>query len=108
MVAWVIGGSVLCVALAAGAVARRRAKRASHPTSSEFGPIRPAVRLLTSDEDLRAAIERAVAYERVTADRTTARIDRYYRIVDEQPERVRARAELLDFDSSAGPITAER
>lgn len=113
--------------LVGGALALRRRRRARRraPADNDFSPIRSAVRVLATDDDLREAIERAVAYERVTASRSTARIDRYYRIVDEHSapeeaeptevevdpagaEPVQARAELLGFETSSGTVRARR
>lgn len=58
-----------------GVVAHRHATVTT--PQPELGPISTAVRVLRTEDDLRDAIERAVASERVTADRASARIDRY-------------------------------
>ncbi len=107
MLPWVIAVVVLCPLLAAGVTLRRRHTRRARPRAEEFGPIPSCVRLLTSDEDLRDAVERAVAHERVVAQRSTARIDRYHRIVD-RPVPIVAGGELLEFEASSGSRPAGR
>lgn len=105
MVALLVGVVVVSPLLLVGAVLLARRTRAPKRTFEELGPIRPAVRLLTNDDELRDAIDRAVAYEQVTARRTSARIDRYHRIVDEQ---LQPTAQILDFESSAGQLVFGR
>jgi hypothetical protein len=88
-------------------VLRRRRPRTPH--STDFGPVRPAVRLLTTDEELRAAVDRAVAGERAAAARYSQRIDRYSRLASIRPserEGVTGDATIIAMESSIGSIEA--
>lgn len=104
---WMIGVLALCTLLGAFLVLRLRRARRRRPGATELGPLPSCVRLLTTEDDLRDAVERAVAHERLIAQRTTARIDRYHRIVDEPSEPVTG-GELLELDSSSGSLLTGR
>ena len=87
--------------VATAVVLHRRGRRRREVGVSELGPIRSAVRLLTTDEDLREAVERALLYERRNADQTKARMDRYSRIAAEQlPFEVTGEASISGFEAS--------
>ena len=98
----VMSGATLLTGLVATAVVlHRRGHRRREVGVSELGPIRSAVRLLTTDEDLREAVERALLYERRNADQTKARMDRYSRIAAEQlPFEVSGDASITSFEAS--------
>jgi len=88
MIAAVAFTVLLAAALATGTAAwwlRRPAK--SEPPAEQLGQVRPAVRLLRTEEELREAVDRAVATERAQVARTSARIDRYARLCAEPASR---------------------
>jgi hypothetical protein len=67
---------VAAVVAAGGIVGLLRRRRRPQP-HDEPVHTRPTVRLLTTEQDLQAAVERAVSTERAEVARAQARIDRY-------------------------------
>jgi len=101
MIVIMSGAALLTGIVVATFVLRRRGRRRHEVAASELGPIRSAVRVLTTDDDLREAVERALLYERRTADRTRARMDRYSRIAAEQlPFDVTGEGNVTSFEAS--------
>ena len=98
----VMSGALLLTGILAGTfVVHRRGRRHREVGASELGPIRSAVRLLTTDEDLREAVERALRDERRNADRTRARMDRYRSIAAEElPFDVSGEGNVTSFEAS--------
>lgn len=101
--------AVLCSAVAFAVHRRARSRNLAVPSPPEFEPVRPSVRVLVTDEDLRDAVERAVECERRSAARSTERIDRYSRIIGDS-QTVQGRAQVQGFESlmSSYPSRANR
>ena len=101
MIVVMSGAALLTGLLGTVLVLHRRGRHRHEVGSSELGPIRSAVRVLTTDEDLREAVERALLYERRNADRTRARMDRYSRIAAEQlPFDVTGEGNVTSFEAT--------
>lgn len=98
--------AVLCCAIAFVVHRRTRRQQRTVPPLPEFEPVRPAVRVLVTDEEVREAVARAVECERRSAERSTGRIDRYRRIIGDSPT-VQGLGEVQGFESLLGSYTPE-